>query len=98
MAAALLDAAKRMIESGGIGALTLREVARRADTTTRAVYSVFGSKEALLGALGARSFELLTEGLRAIVVANRRPRQPTRRSLPYQSAGLGGVGFPRNLG
>ena len=67
-AAALLDAAERMIESDGTGALTLREVARRADTTTRAVYSLFGSKEALLGALGARSFELLTEGLRAIPV------------------------------
>jgi AcrR family transcriptional regulator len=67
-AAALLDAAERMIESDGTGALTLREVARRAGTTTRAVYSVFGSKEALLGALGARSFELLTEGLRATPV------------------------------
>src|SRR5260370_32731552 len=65
-AAALLDAAEQMIERDGIDALALREVARRADTSTRAVYSLFGSKEALLGALGARSFELLTEGLRAI--------------------------------
>jgi AcrR family transcriptional regulator len=67
-AAALLDAAEGIIESEGIDALTLREAARRADTTTRAVYSLFGSKEALLGALGARSFELLTQGLRAIPV------------------------------
>jgi AcrR family transcriptional regulator len=67
-AAALLDAAERLIEKDGTDALTLRELARRADTTTRAVYSLFGSKEALLGALGARSFELLTEGLHAIPV------------------------------
>ncbi|HEX9032745.1 MAG TPA: TetR/AcrR family transcriptional regulator [Streptosporangiaceae bacterium] len=67
-AASLLDAAEQMIEGDGIAALSLREVARRADTTTRAVYSLFGSREALLGALGARSYELLTEGLRAIPV------------------------------
>jgi AcrR family transcriptional regulator len=62
-AAALLDAAERAVADHGVDALSLREVARDAGTSTRAVYSVFGSKEQLLGALGARAFELLREGL-----------------------------------
>ena len=65
-AIALLAAAERTIEERGIGALSLRELARDAGTTTRAVYSLFGSKEALLGALGARAFELLQAGLAAL--------------------------------
>ncbi len=63
---ALLHAAERTIEEDGIGTLSLRELARDADTTTRAVYSLFGSKEALLGALGTRAFELLQAGLKAL--------------------------------
>lgn len=65
-AAALLAAAEQTIQEQGIGALTLRDLARSAGTTTRAVYSLFGSKDALLGALGARAFELLREGVSAL--------------------------------
>lgn len=35
-------------------------------TTTRAVYSVYGSKDGLLAALGAHAFNLLREGVEAI--------------------------------
>ncbi len=65
-AIALLAAAERTIEERGIGALSLRELARDAGTTTRAVYSLFGSKDGLLGALGARAFELLQAGVEAL--------------------------------
>jgi AcrR family transcriptional regulator len=58
-AAALLDAAERTIAEKGVDALFLREVARDAGTTTRAIYSLFGSKDGLLGALGVRAFNLL---------------------------------------
>ncbi len=58
-AAALLDAAERTIAEDGVGAISLRTVARDAGTTTRAIYSLFGSKDGLLGALGARAFNLL---------------------------------------
>src|SRR6266511_2738179 len=58
-AAALLDAAERTIAEAGLDALSLREVARDAGTTTRAIYSLFGSKDGLLGALGVRAFNLL---------------------------------------
>src|SRR6266498_2777583 len=65
-ASALLAAAERTIHEHGIGALSLRELAVDAGTTTRAVYSLFGSKDGLLGALGARAFELLQAGLETL--------------------------------
>ena len=73
-AAALLDAAERAIAERGVDALSIREVAQEAGTTTRAVYSLFGSKEQLLGALGVRAFEFLEDGLEALP-ATADPRQ-----------------------
>jgi AcrR family transcriptional regulator len=58
-AVALLDAAETIVESDGVEALTVRRVAAGTGTTTRAVYSVFGSKDGLVVALGARTFDLL---------------------------------------
>ena len=58
-AEALLDAAERLVEVGGAEALSVRRVAHETGTTTRAVYSVYGSKDALLAALGRRAFEIL---------------------------------------
>lgn len=56
---ALLDAAERIVESEGLAGLSVRRVADEAGTTTRAVYAVFGSKEALVVALGRRAFDWL---------------------------------------
>ena len=60
---ALLAAAERIVESDGLDALTVRRVAEAVGTTTRAVYTAYGSKDALLVALGARSFDLLRSEL-----------------------------------
>ena len=58
--AALREAAERLVASGGPGALSVRAVAEEAGTTTRAVYTVFGSKEGLLvDALAQGAFEHL---------------------------------------
>lgn len=65
-ASALLDQAERIVEAEGLDALTVRRVAAAAGTTTRAVYTAFGSKEALVVALGARGFDLLRDGLEAL--------------------------------
>jgi AcrR family transcriptional regulator len=65
-AAALLDAAERIVAEEGIDALSLREVARDAGTTTRAIYSLFGSKDGLLGGLGVRAFNLLQREIEAL--------------------------------
>jgi len=58
-AAALLDAAERIAEREGVAALSVRRVATEVETTTRAVYSLFGSKDGLVAALGVRAFDLL---------------------------------------
>ncbi|KRB43597.1 hypothetical protein ASD90_18280 [Terrabacter sp. Root181] len=58
-AEALLDAAERIVAADGPDALSMRRVAAAAGTTTRAVYSLFESKEGLLVALGNRAFQLL---------------------------------------
>ena len=60
---ALLDAAEALADVGGSRAVSVRAVAERSGTTTRAVYSVFGSKAGLVAALGTRLFVLLGEGV-----------------------------------
>lgn len=69
-ARALLAAAEQLLQQRGTAALSLREVAAGAGTSTRAVYSLFGSKEALIGALGAHAMGLLHEGVDAIPVTD----------------------------
>ena len=60
--AALRAAAERLVAAGGSAALSVRAVAEEAGTTTRAVYSVFGSKDGLLvDALAQGAFEFLFE-------------------------------------
>ena len=43
-ASALLDAAEEILQDDGVDALSVRTVAARIGTSTRAVYSVFGSR------------------------------------------------------
>ena len=59
--ARLRAAAERLVAEGGPDALSVRGVADEAGTTTRAVYTVFGSKEGLVAALAQTAFELLSE-------------------------------------
>lgn len=57
---ALLAAAERIVADSGPAALSVRAVADAAGTTTRAVYSLFGSKDGLLvQALARDAFEFL---------------------------------------
>jgi AcrR family transcriptional regulator len=63
---ALLDAAERLITEGGATALSVRAVADEVGTTTRAVYSLFGSKDGLLEALAVRLFELLSAAVNGV--------------------------------
>ena len=63
---ALLDAAEALLSEGGTEAVSVRTVADAVGTTTRAVYSVFGSKDGLLAALAARGYDLLTRYVREL--------------------------------
>jgi AcrR family transcriptional regulator len=62
-AAALLDAAERIVEADGPDALSLRRLGEQTRTATRAVYSVYGSKDGLVAALAARGFDILRDGV-----------------------------------
>jgi AcrR family transcriptional regulator len=84
-AAALLDAAERLAAEDGSTGLSVRRVATEIGTTTRAVYSVFGSKEGLMVALGARAFDLLGAMMAAL----------PRTSDPRADLVQGGVVFRR---
>lgn len=62
---ALLTAAERLLAEDGIAAVSVRSVAAAAGTTTRAIYSLFGSMDGLLTALSARTFDVLNETMDA---------------------------------
>jgi len=62
----LLDAAERLVAEDGLEALSVRRVAGTVGTTTRAVYSLFGSKDGLVVALGVRAFDLLRAAISAL--------------------------------
>jgi AcrR family transcriptional regulator len=62
----LLAAAERIVEAEGLDALSVRRVASEVGVTTRAVYSLFGSKDALVVALGAKAMRVLQDGLETL--------------------------------
>jgi len=64
----LRAAAERLIAEGGPAALSVRAVADAANTTTRAVYALFGSKEALfVDALAHEAFDFLVAAINDLV-------------------------------
>lgn len=73
---ALLDAALAIVtEHGGTGAVTLREIARRAGVSHSAPYRHFKDKGAILAAIAAEGFAELAHGLRAARVGVEPPEQ-----------------------
>jgi AcrR family transcriptional regulator len=65
--AALRAATERVVSEFGVGAFSVRAVAREVGTTTRAVYSLFGSKEGLLvDAMAQTAFAFLADGMDAL--------------------------------
>ncbi|WP_433685078.1 TetR/AcrR family transcriptional regulator [Nocardia sp. CA-119907] len=61
----LLAACLRLIETEGIGAVSLRRVAREAGVSTGAPYHHFADRSALLAALSTRGFQHLASELAA---------------------------------
>jgi AcrR family transcriptional regulator len=101
-AAALLTAAERAVAHGGSEALSVRGIARDVGTTTRAVYSLFGSKDGLIAALGAQAFEFLREGLEALALSDDRVTDLVEaglvfRRLAIERPALYSIGIQRDL-
>jgi AcrR family transcriptional regulator len=61
----ILDASLALASEGGVGALSMREVARRARVTHGAPYHHFKDRSAILAALAAEGFALLTKEMNA---------------------------------
>jgi AcrR family transcriptional regulator len=64
--ATLLDAALRLVEERGAGALRIRDLAAAADQSTMGVYTHFGSKQGLLEQLYLRGFRRLEDRLEGV--------------------------------
>jgi AcrR family transcriptional regulator len=85
---ALLDASLDLMEAEGLGALSLREVARRAGVTHQAPYHHFADKGALMAALVAEGFGLLRDEM-LLQLAKAGPGAAAR----LAAIGVGYVGF-----
>ncbi|MBR7191029.1 TetR/AcrR family transcriptional regulator [Gordonia sp. SCSIO 19800] len=79
----LLDEAVRMVAADGIGALSVREVARAADTSTTAVYSLFGNKEGLARAILVRAFDAFADAQRSAAAAATDPTALAELGVAY---------------
>ena len=66
---ALVEAALRILETGGVSALTLRGAARRAGVSQAAPYRHFSDKEDLLAAVAEEGFRALSAAMRQAAVA-----------------------------
>jgi AcrR family transcriptional regulator len=62
----LLEVTSRMISAGGDGAVTVRGVAAQCGTSASAVYALFGSREALVGAVSQEGFRRFGARLGAV--------------------------------
>jgi len=59
----ILDTSRLLLDTEGVAALSMREVARRAGVTHQAPYHHFGDRESILATLVTQGFEELTQGL-----------------------------------
>jgi AcrR family transcriptional regulator len=80
---ALVDAARRLLETEGPAAMSLRAVAREAGVSPAAPYHHFKDKAELMGAIASEGWVLLTE---AMSEANRaKPDDPLALVMTYVS-------------
>jgi AcrR family transcriptional regulator len=78
---ALIDAATQLLDEGGVPAVTLREVGRRAGVSHNAPYKHFASKEALLAAVAARELVRRRQVLGATIARKRAPEAVLRAAV-----------------
>jgi AcrR family transcriptional regulator len=74
---ALVEAAARLLDEGGVEAVTLREVGHRVGVSHNAPYKHFAGKQALLAAVAARELRGLHAGVRESI----RHDHPSRTAL-----------------
>src|SRR4051794_5138439 len=85
----LLEAALQLLEERGPGALRVRDLAEAVGKSTMAVYTHFGSKQALLEQLYLYGFSRLEEQLKAVPAGGNRERELVAFALAYREFALG---------
>jgi len=84
----LLDAALRLLEKRGPGALRIRDVAAAAEQSTMGVYTHFGSKQGLLEQLYLHGFRRLENRLESVPSDGQRPHDLLAFALAYRAFAL----------
>lgn len=84
--AALLNVAGGILARDGVAAVTIRRVADEADTTTRAVYTLFGDKNGLLRALFREMADTMRRHHEAVPVMDDPLEEIHQLALAYRSA------------
>ena len=84
----LLDAALRLLEERGPGALRIRDLAAAADQSTMGVYTHFGSKQGLLEQVYLHGFRLLEDRLDSVPSAGRGREELVAFALAYRAFAL----------
>jgi AcrR family transcriptional regulator len=84
----LLDAALRLLEERGPGALRIRDLAAAADHSTMGVYTHFGSKQGLLEQVYLHGFRLLEDRLDSVPSDGRGRQELVAFALAYRSFAL----------
>src|SRR3954469_7887399 len=84
----LLDAALRLLEERGPGALRVRDVAAAADQSTMGVYTHFGSKQGLLEELYLYGFQRLADQLNSVPARSRGRKGLMAFALAYRTFAL----------
>jgi len=84
----LLDAALRLLEERGPGALRIRDLAAAAEQSTMGVYTHFGSKQGLLEQLYLHGFERLEQRLDGVPSDGRGRQELLEFALAYRRFAL----------
>ena len=84
----LLDAALRLLEERGPGALRIRDLAAAADQSTMGVYTHFGSKQGLLEQVYLHGFRLLEDRLNSVPSGGRGRHELVPFALAYRGFAL----------
>src|ERR671939_1809731 len=79
----LLDAALRLLEERGPGALRIRDLASAAEQSTMGVYTHFGSKQGLLEQLYLYGFRRLEDRLSGVPSSGRDRQELLQVALAY---------------
>src|SRR4051794_5864575 len=80
----IVQASVQLIEEAGVGALSMREVARRAGLSHQAPYHHFDDREAILGAIAQQGFRMMSDAFERALEAHE-PSLPGRIAAAFQT-------------